>query len=147
MELQRQFDGYVDCFIPQYVQPIAGMIELIADIAQREEVAILTNGFIPLQRGKLLTIDLFRYVDERNVYISEAVGIAKPKVEFFHHVEQQIAAREYWMIGDSWKLDIEGATAAGWKTIYFHSQQPLQLLKDGHWASEAAHIRNILQLS
>lgn len=79
---------------------------------------IVTNGKVPQQEGKVAKLGLTDHI--LGMVVSEGVGICKPDPEIF-----QIAARDAghtlagaWMIGDAAESDIEGAAAAGLKSIW-----------------------------
>ncbi len=52
----------------------------------------------------------------QQLFWSSGVGVAKPDVRFFRHIETQLKATpaELLMIGDTHEMDILGARGAGW---------------------------------
>ncbi|MGH7911106.1 MAG: HAD family hydrolase [Candidatus Dormibacteraceae bacterium] len=75
--------------------------------------AILTNGTIDPQRGKIEKHGLAELVDL--VVVSEEIGVHKPSSEAFHQVLAPLGveADRAAMVGDDLHNDIEGALAAG----------------------------------
>lgn len=85
-------------------------------------MAVLTNGPVDHQLKKAATLQLERWIPRSRLFISEEIGDTKPDVEAFHYVKRvmNLNPQETWMVGDSFSSDIEGAKAAGWKTIWLN---------------------------
>ena len=59
------------------------------------------------------------------VYSSGRTGVEKPHRKAFETVfARHPAARDGWMIGDSWRADVQGALAAGLRAILVRSEHP-----------------------
>ena len=54
------------------------------------------------------------------VFVSSRIGSRKPAMRFFRAIEEATALRadELMLVGDDWKSDYLGATAAGWQAVY-----------------------------
>lgn len=81
----------------------------------------VTNGTKIAQTGKLKTSGLDAILDA--VYISEDIGIEKPRVEFFEHVfskEKINAKNQVLIIGDSLTSDMQGGINYGIDTCWFN---------------------------
>jgi putative hydrolase of the HAD superfamily len=54
------------------------------------------------------------------VFVSSRIGFRKPAMQFFRAIEEATALRadELMLVGDDWKSDYLGATAAGWQAVY-----------------------------
>ena len=83
------------------------------------QIAILTNGPIDHQKDKLYQLNLSKWIPEEFWFISESIQAKKPSIQAFHHVESNISADEYFMIGDDIHTDIKGAIQANWHPIQF----------------------------
>jgi len=91
-------------------------------------LGIITNGPAEHQARKVRQLRMDRWVDEQNVFISGKLGIAKPDIRIFCHVEKimQIVPEQTCYIGDSYANDIIGAKNAGWLAIWVDRRnQPL----------------------
>ncbi|MEM0961459.1 MAG: HAD-IA family hydrolase [Bacteroidota bacterium] len=92
-------------------------------------VALLTNGFSAQQRGKLAR---FPELEDRasTVVISEEVGVMKPDPRVFEIVRQRaaealdrdIAPASVLYVGDSFRSDVQGGLAAGWRVAWYHGE-------------------------
>jgi len=81
----------------------------------------VTNGTKVAQDGKLKNSGLDKEFD--HIFISEVVGIEKPKVVFFNEVFRvigQYSPEEVLIVGDSLTSDIQGGVNAGIKTCWFN---------------------------
>ena len=83
------------------------------------QIAILTNGPTNHQKNKLYQLNLSKWIPEDFWFISESIQVKKPSIQAFHHVESNISADEYFMIGDDIHTDIKGAIQANWHPIQF----------------------------
>ena len=81
--------------------------------------ALITNGIAKVQRGRLRDTDSEKYFT--HIFISQEIGVQKPKKEFFSIVLSTIGKTkdECIVIGDSEKSDIKGAYDSGIRSIYF----------------------------
>ncbi len=54
------------------------------------------------------------------VFHSSHVGFAKPHPRFFNSVSQllKLPPHEILLIGDDWRNDVQGASAAGWRSVF-----------------------------
>lgn len=83
-------------------------------------MALLTNGPSEHQRKKIKQLGLYDYIEKEAMFVSGEVGVSKPHLGIFEHVENILHAskEELIYIGDSLTNDIEGAKQAGWKVIW-----------------------------
>ncbi|UDN62199.1 HAD family hydrolase [Clostridioides sp. ES-W-0016-02] len=85
-------------------------------------IGIITNGPSSHQRMKLKQLNIEKWVDEENIFISSEVGFSKPDINIFRLAEKFMGldrANTYY-IGDSYKNDVVGAKKAGWKSIWMN---------------------------
>lgn len=98
--------------------------EMLAWLAERYPLYVVTNGFAKVQRNrqKLAGIDVFM----KQNFISEEIGFQKPQKEFFDACFAQIGSRlapeEVLLIGDSLTSDILGANRAGIDSCWFNPE-------------------------
>lgn len=87
-------------------------------------VAILTNGPKTHQLKKITQLGLEQFVPKERIFISGAIGLAKPNPEVFHYIEHQLAIPngDYYYIGDSFENDVIGATGAQWHSIWLNKR-------------------------
>ena len=111
--------AYSDGFIA-LMPPAPGAGALIARLAERHAVAILSNW--PLAA----TID--RYAEALGwaphlaaIVVSQRVGTIKPHPAIFAAARTALGDPDpstILHVGDDWAADVEGATAAGWRTAW-----------------------------
>ncbi|MFB1049818.1 HAD family hydrolase [Paraliobacillus sp. JSM ZJ581] len=89
------------------------------------QLAVLTNGEQAHQTMKIKQLQLNRWIPKEHVFISGALGIAKPSKQVFSYLEQQLnlEKKHTIYIGDSFEHDIIGAKQAGWKAIWMNHRQ------------------------
>jgi putative hydrolase of the HAD superfamily len=103
---------------------VRGAGALLAALAGRARIAIVSNNLFDEQSDKLRVCGLDRFVDA--LVVSEKVGVSKPDPAIFAAAleRMQCSAGEAVMVGDSWTADIAGARAAGIRAVWFN---PLML--------------------
>ena len=100
--------------------PIDGARDLLAALAGRVKIGVVSNNLLEEQREKMRHCGLDAYVDA--LIVSEEAGVSKPDPAIFAIALDRLgaAAADAVMIGDSWPADIEGAIAAGVRAIWFN---------------------------
>jgi len=139
-------ERYLD-YLSEGSQPFPGAEELCRKLHARGiELDIVTNGITRVQTGRLEKSSLRPYI--RHLFISEAVGAAKPSPVFFEHVLNSIAEKDksrVLVIGDSLSSDICGACNAGldccWLSV---SSLPKGMSFKPNW--HAASIHELLSI-
>lgn len=110
---------------------INGAEEFIKKLSEICDVYIITNGLVISQSGRFNNSTIKPYI--KKIYISEAIGYAKPDVEFFDYCIKDIGLPDkskYIVLGDSLSSDMQGGKNAGLTTCRFSrdgkiSQSPL----------------------
>ena len=99
---------------------VRGAVPLLAALAGRVRIGIVSNNLFDEQLEKLRLCGLEPFVDA--LIVSERVGVSKPDAAIFAAALEQVACRadEAVMVGDSWTADIAGAQAAGIRPIWFN---------------------------
>lgn len=79
---------------------------------------IVTNGFREVQYTKMQTSGIAGFFG--NVFLSEEIGVQKPHRGIYEHILKSlgVSADECLMIGDDFKVDIEGARNMGIDQIF-----------------------------
>lgn len=107
------------------LRPDVTLIDELQRWSQRFTIGLVTNGGVKTQRLKLRASGLeFLFPNER-IWISEALGIAKPDPIVFDHVCRELGVRSTRCvhIGDSLENDYIAARRAGLAAI--RVRQPL----------------------
>lgn len=99
----------------------------ILDYCKQEEIPIaaLSNGSSRGQRKKVAFLGLERWFEADKIFISGEIDYQKPDVHAFEVLEDRlgIKAENTWYIGDTYEMDVTGASQAGWHTIWFNHRQ------------------------
>lgn len=85
---------------------------------------VVTNGVTAVQKSKLRLSGLEEVMD--GVFISEAVGHAKPSRIFFEYCLEQLEERDrsrILIVGDSMTSDILGGIQAGIRTCWYNPEE------------------------
>lgn len=85
-------------------------------------IGIITNGPYEHQKNKIKNLGLYEWFTEKNIFISEKVGITKPNKGIFDIAKKSSNTENIYYIGDSFKNDIEGSKNAGWKAIWINKR-------------------------
>ena len=116
-------DGYkrmaVD-MVRSFVIPQPGVREMLADLRRRGiPVAILTNGWSPLQQHKAERVEF-----DGPVLVSAELGIQKPDPLAFAALARALQAepQEIAFVGDTPSSDVAGAIGAGMRGVWFDAE-------------------------
>lgn len=96
-----------------------GLMKKLADNIPAARVYIVTNGVVRNAMGRINSTGLKDYITD--VFVSEAMGTAKPSRDFFELVINAIGEpdRSCMVIGDSLTSDMLGAKNAGLTSCWF----------------------------
>jgi putative hydrolase of the HAD superfamily len=99
------------------------LFELLSE--KGKQLALLTNGPYQHQLMKINQLGLTRWVPKEHIFISGAIGSAKPAPEAFLIVEKTLGLKKdkTVYIGDSFENDIIGAKRAGWNAIWMNHRK------------------------
>ncbi|GAC1660119.1 MAG: HAD family hydrolase [Candidatus Elarobacter sp.] len=111
------------CFalVDDLVRPIAGARETVAALRARGvRVAILTNGWTPLQQKKVARA-LGDDGSALTILVSDALHAIKPERAAFDALVAVLAVprEQAWYVGDNARGDVGGALAAGLRAVWF----------------------------
>ncbi len=86
------------------------------------KMGIITNGPTKHQSNKVNNLGLNKWISNKDIFISESEGVAKPDMQIFKLVENKmnLDPENTYYIGDSINNDIVGAKSAGWKMIWIN---------------------------
>ncbi len=92
--------------------------EMIKQLKDKYKIAIVSNGDSRQQRQKIEKVGLNKWF--LNIIISEEVGYEKPKKEIFEIACKVVneLPQNCVMIGDKFKVDVEGSINAGLNAIW-----------------------------
>lgn len=97
-----------------------GVENLLEDLKQNYQLAIITNGLKEAQRNRLRKTNIDIHFKE--IIVSDEIGVAKPDKAFFDYTieKAQITCEpsEVLVIGDNIKSDILGGINAGLQTCW-----------------------------
>jgi HAD superfamily hydrolase (TIGR01509 family) len=111
------------CFalVDELVRPIDGARETLAALRARGvPLAILTNGWTPLQQKKI-TRALGDEGLSLTILVSDALHAIKPARAAFDALVETLAVprEQVWYVGDNAAGDVGGALAAGLRAVWF----------------------------
>lgn len=98
-----------------------GALELLDSMAGEMQIALVTNGIGPVQRGRIERLDLGKYLDA--VSVSGELAMSKPGAAIFDHTLAALGVDDrsgVVMVGDSLASDMAGGANAGIDTIWFN---------------------------
>lgn len=105
------------------IELIEGVAEQLQRFIRRDHpVGIITNGPQEHQMAKLRGLGIDRIIPQEMIFISDAVGLAKPDPAIFAHVNKVTGTRpeNCLYVGDTWANDVVGALAAGWRVCWYN---------------------------
>ena len=96
-----------------------GAMDLILQLHERYQIAVVTNGLTLVQRERLKRSGFLPHLD--GVFISQEMGVQKPSAAYFDYVLRGLSGAERTnclIIGDSLSADILGGINAGIDTCW-----------------------------
>ncbi len=116
---------------------VAGAPELLDALRGRAKLGIVTNNAAAEQRAKLEHLGIARHFDA--VVISEEAGCIKPDTQIFRIALERLdcAPHEAVMVGDNWRVDVQGALRAGMPALWFNRGEETHTAP-GVWAATAS---------
>lgn len=108
-------------YLNQGAQRLGNSLEIIADLSDKANLYVVTNGVAKTQYQRLEAASLLPYF--KGIFVSETIGHQKPRVEFFEHVFRhipQVDLSKTVIIGDSLSSDIQGGINAGIDNIWLN---------------------------
>lgn len=95
--------------------------EIVKSLRGKVKQYVVSNGTVVAQEKKLRLSGLGELMD--GIFLSEAVGVEKPNVEFFDRMFETIGPVEkdqVLIVGDSLTSDIRGGNNAGIQTCWYN---------------------------
>jgi 2-haloacid dehalogenase len=95
--------------------------EVLKTLAGKSQIAIVTNGLLAVQRGRLANSTIKGLISQ--LIISEEVGAAKPQAAFFDAAFERCgspAKDDVLIIGDSLSSDMQGGLDYGIDTCWYN---------------------------
>ena len=108
-------------YLNQGAQRLGNSLEIIADLSNKANLYVVTNGVAKTQYQRLKAASLLPYF--KDIFVSETIGYQKPRVEFFEYVFRripQVDLSKTVIIGDSLSSDIQGGVNAGIDNIWLN---------------------------
>lgn len=101
------------------------MTALLDDLRKVVCIGVITNGESRHQRNKLRSLDVSRWIPKDQIIVSGDYPFRKPDVRIFREMENRLdrTPENLLYVGDAFDLDIEGAHAAGWHSIWFNHRR------------------------
>ena len=95
---------------------------LLDELRAHVTIGIITNGDSRHQRNKLRSLNVASWIPEDQIIVSGDHPFRKPDVRIFREMEGRLDLSPEYLIyvGDAFDLDIVGAEAAGWQSIWFN---------------------------
>lgn len=116
---KQMADKYLDLLI-HHSEWIPGAEEMIQNLAQTHNLAIITNGLKDAQHARLEKHGMKKHF--KHIFISEEMGISKPHKAFFEQVHEAIdfpLKEKVLVIGDNPKSDIKGGLEFKYHTCWY----------------------------
>ena len=85
-------------------------------------MAVFSNGNVKNQGAKIEALELHRWFDEENIFISEVTGYHKPSLGAFQYVQEHLKVKpeNIWYVGDTYEADVFGGKRAGWNVVWYN---------------------------
>ena len=114
-------NDYIAALSRQHIL-IPGALEMVAEVASKMPVAIVTNGIKQIQRARFLSSPMMQHVTA--LVISHEEGYDKPDPRLLYIALEKlggIAPGDALMVGDSLTSDIQAAINAGMDACWYNA--------------------------
>lgn len=86
--------------------------------AEGVRIGLITDGRSVQQRNKIVSLGLGRWIDEKDMVISEVFGSEKPALANYEYfMKHYPECHDFTYVGDNPRKDFSAPNALGWKTI------------------------------
>lgn len=121
-DAQKKFKSYLNIYEKNWIL-FDDVKEVLEKLKDRYKLVILSNGDGKQQRKKIEYTGLNKYFSD--IVISSEVGYSKPEKEIFEIACKMINVKpkNCIMIGDKYKVDIEGSLNAGMHGIWVNRKK------------------------
>ncbi|GAF23067.1 2-haloalkanoic acid dehalogenase [Bacillus sp. JCM 19047] len=134
----EQADQYFNQFIREVfnlIKPDSKVNSFLLDLNRRYKIGLITNGKVSEQRSKISKLDIDKIIPYEDIFISDAIGHAKPHPQIFlsalAHFNTNPEKTIY--VGDSWENDVIGSEAVGINPIWINSEQQVSKKLEKSW--------------
>lgn len=123
LRLQRAYAARDDAGM-MLAPAMASALDLCLAHARRG-VGIVTNGTPERQMDKWRALGLGRWIRPEHVFVSDALGVAKPDPAIFRTALSAMGARaaDSLYVGDAFQTDVVGARAAGMRVVWLNRRR------------------------
>lgn len=120
-----QVDGFQQAYAAACMDAVTAdpaVQEMIAGLAGRYTLGIVTNGPVDMAFIKLSRLGLSDYFPKERVFLSELIGYHKPDPRIYATVLQELGVEpaEVLFVGDTWEADVAGAMDAGMSAVWIN---------------------------
>ena len=121
-EAKQKFKDYQNIYEKNWIL-FDDTKEVLEKLKSSYKLAILSNGDGKQQRKKIKYTGLNNYFSD--IIISSEVGYSKPEKEIFEIASKRINLKpeNCIMVGDKYKVDVEGSLNAGMKAIWVNRKK------------------------
>lgn len=97
-------------------EDVIGMLDALK--AEGVRIGLITDGRSVQQRNKMEALGLSRWMDEKDMIISEEFGSEKPALaNYVYFMKRYPACHDFTYVGDNLKKDFVAPNALGWMTV------------------------------
>lgn len=127
--------------------PFPDTIDVIAQLAQRFTLGLITNGPASFLPARLTRVGLAEFFPPDVRIAADAVGYYKPEPEIFRFALDRlgVSPAEAIYIGDSWTYDVLGAQALNLPVVWFNPRG-LPCPDPGAILADIRHLSELLPL-
>lgn len=139
-ESKERFKIYKKLYEDNWIA-FSDAIEVLKSLNGKYKLGIITNGDSTQQREKIDKIGITKYFDQ--ITISSEVGYAKPDREIFEVTcnKLNVKPEECVMIGDKFKVDVQGGINIGMKSIWINRKN-----EDINYDLQTTSLKKIMEI-
>lgn len=104
----------------KYLTPFPDAVNFIERMYKKQaNLGVVTAGITIKQFEKLIRLDLYKYFDPHNIFVSEQIGISKPNVKLYENACTAMGVDPQYVmyVGDNPVMDIDPCNKLGMTTV------------------------------
>jgi HAD superfamily hydrolase (TIGR01662 family) len=145
----RHFFDQVERLEDHHVSLYPGVMETLKALADRYQLAIISNGERSRLEANLQKLGLDQWISGKRLFSSGKDGVRKPQAAMYETALQgmHVNPAQCIMVGNSWRNDVVGSTKCGVDAVWIHPAHMKKLSERKLGKQKVVIIRAFPQLA
>lgn len=143
MEFQKNYNKAL-----KTIYPYKEIVNLMVTLRENSVlIGIISNGNYEHQMNKISALGILKYIDSKDIFISERLGVAKPDSRIFLKVlaEEGLRPEDILYIGDNFVNDVLGPKKVGIEVVWLNYR--MRKILNNSQLQPSLEIRNLKDIA